>query len=98
MEREKVQKSKKTQLLWRILLALFGLAYFYAVAASFLVLENYVFCAVSIFGGIIIILDIILELLKVIFSPKSIKIIRYFEAVIFVGVGLAYLLYFIEII
>jgi uncharacterized membrane protein HdeD (DUF308 family) len=96
MKKEKKQKSDRARLLRKIALMIFGLAYFCAVAASFLVLKNYILFAVSACGGIIIILDSLLEFLKVIFTPKSIRIIRYVEAVFFVGVGLSYLLYFLR--
>jgi hypothetical protein len=96
MKKEKNQKSNRARLLKKIALMIFGLAYFFAVAASFLVLKNYILFAVSACGGIIIILDSLLEFLKVIFTPKSIRIIRYVEAVFFVGVGLSYLLYFLR--
>lgn len=95
---EKTQKSKKSRIFWKIVLALFGLVYFFAVAASFLVLKKYILCAVSALGGIILIIDFILELLKVIFKPKTIKIIRYIEGAFFVVVGITYLLYILELI
>jgi uncharacterized membrane protein HdeD (DUF308 family) len=96
MKKETKQKSNRTRLIGKIALLIFGLAYFCAVSASFLVLKNYILFAVSVCGGIIIILDSLLEFLKVIFSSKSIRIIRYVEAVFFVGVGLSYLLYFLK--
>ena len=98
MEKEKTHKLKKPRLLWRIVLHLFGLAYFCAVALSFYVLKHYLLCAVSALGGLILILDFVLELLKVKLGHKSVKVVRYFEALIFLGVGIAYLLYFLEII
>lgn len=98
MERKDRQKPKKSQIIGKIVLALFGLAYFFAVAASFLVLKKYILCAVSALGGIILIIDFILELMKVIFKPKTIKIIRTIESVFFVSVGIIYLLYFFEVI
>lgn len=96
MKKEIKQKSNRNRIIGKIALVIFGLAYFFAVAASFLVLKYYILFAISVCGGIIIILDSLLEFLKVIFSPKSIRIIRYVEAVFFVGVGLSYLLYFLR--
>ncbi len=96
MNKEKERKSNRARLIGKIMLAIFGLAYFFAVAASFLVLKKYILFAISVCGGIIIILDSLLESLKVIFTPKSIKIIRYVEAVFFAGVGLSYLIYFLR--
>ena len=98
MEKKKTQKSRKNKIIWKILLSLFGLAYFFAVSASFLVVKKYILCAVSALGGIIVIVDLILELLKVIFKPKTIRIIRYIEGSFFVIVGIIYLLYFFEMI
>ena len=96
MNKEKKRKSNRARLLGKIALVIFGLAYFFAVAASFLVLKIYILFAVSVCGGIIIVLDSLLEFLRVIFTPKSIRIIRYVEAVFFVGVGVSYLLYFLK--
>jgi uncharacterized membrane protein HdeD (DUF308 family) len=96
MNKERKQKSNRARFLGKIALVVFGLAYFFAVAASFLVLKNYILFAISVCGGIVIILDSLFESLKVIFTPKSIRIIRYIEAVFFVGVGLSYLLYFLR--
>lgn len=98
MEKKKTQKSRKNKIIWKILLAIFGLAYFFAVAASFLVVKKYILFAVSALGGVIVIVDLILELLKVIFKPKTIKMIRYIEGAFFVIVGIIYLLYFFEVI
>ncbi len=98
MGRKKIQKSRKNKIAGKIFLALFGLAYFFAVAASFLVVKKYILCAVSALGGVIVIVDLILELLKVIFKPKTIKIIRYLEGAFLVIVWVLYLLYFFEII
>lgn len=98
MGRKKTQKSRKNRIIWKILLAIFGLGYFFAVAASFLVVKKYILCAVSALGGVIVIVDLILELFKVIFKPKTIKIIRYIEGAFFVSVGIIYLLYFFEVI
>jgi hypothetical protein len=96
MNKEKERKSNRVRLIGKIALAIFGLAYFFAVAASFLVLKKYILFAISVCGGITLILDSLLESLKVIFTPKSIRIIRYVEAVFFVGVGLSYLIYFLR--
>ncbi len=98
MEKEKTHKLKKPRLFWRIVLVLFGLVYFSAVAMSFYVLKYYILCAVSALGGLILILDFVLELLKVKLGHKSVKVVRYFEGIIFLGVGIAYLLYFLEVI
>jgi uncharacterized membrane protein HdeD (DUF308 family) len=96
MNNEKERKSNRARLIGKIALAIFGLVYFFAVAASFLVLKKYILFAISVCGGITLILDSLLESLKVIFTPKSIRIIRYVEAVFFVGVGLSYLIYFLR--
>lgn len=98
MEKEKIHKPKKPNHFWRIVLIIFGLAYFCAVAASFYMMEYYILCAVSALGGFILILDFVLELLKVKLGHKSVKVVRYFEAAIFLGVGIAYLLYILEVI
>lgn len=98
MGRKKTQKPRKRKIIWKILLAIFGLAYFFAVAASFFVVKKYILCAVSALGGAIVIVDLILELLKVIFKPKTIKIIRYIEGAFFVIVGIIYFLYLFEVI
>ncbi len=98
MGREKTQRPRKKKIIWKILLAIFGLAYFFAVAASFFVVKKYILGAVSSLGGVIVIVDLILEYLKVIFKPKTIKKIRYIEGTFFVIVGIIYLLYFLEVI
>jgi hypothetical protein len=61
-------------------------------------LKYYILCAVSALGGFILILDFVLELLKVKLGHKTVKVVRYFEGAIFLGVGIAYLLYFLEVI
>ena len=98
MEKEKTHNPKKPNHFWRIVLILFGLVYFSAVALSFYVLKYYILCVVSALGGFILILDLVLELLKVKLGHKYVKVVRYFEGAIFSGVGIAYLLYFLEII
>ena len=98
VEKEKTPKPKKPHHFWRIALILFGLVYFSAVALSFYVLKYYILCALSALGGFILILDFVLELSKVKLGHKSVKVVRYFEGAIFLGVGIAYLLYFLEII
>ncbi len=98
MGREKTQRPRKKKIIWKILLAIFGLPYFFAVAASFFVVKKYILGAVSSLGGVIVIVDLILEYLKVIFKPKTIKKIRYLEGAFFVTVGIIYLLYFLEVI
>jgi uncharacterized membrane protein HdeD (DUF308 family) len=98
MGRKKTHKPRKSKVIWKILLAIFGLAYFFAVAASFFAVKRYILGAVSALGGVIVIVDLILEFFKVIFKPKTIKIIRYIEGAFFVIVGIIYLLYFFELI
>jgi hypothetical protein len=96
--RKETQETKKNKIIGKLLLAIFGLAYFFAIAASFFVVKKYILCAVSALGGVIVIIDLILELLKVIFEPKTIKKIRYIESAFFVIVGILYSLYFFEVI